>query len=116
MENAENYKRWYDKDPSVSLAVSFLRNANHESQILVADFLMEQFQILQITPAKSQFKIVNLFKRRWYDFDRKLQDALECLRIAPSEIQKKLAVDVINYLYKLDNQVSKDAANCQQKI
>jgi len=116
MEKAENNKRWYDKDPSVSLAVSFLRNSNHENQIMVSEFLMEQFRILGITPVHTTFKIINLFQRRWYDFDRTLQDALESLRIAPPDIQKKLAVDIINYLYKLeDKQISKDASNYQQK-
>ena len=35
------HKRWYDVDPTVSLAVSLLRNANEQVQLECADFIIE---------------------------------------------------------------------------
>ena len=39
-------KRWYDIDPTVSLAVSLMRNANIMSQYKCADFIVKKSVII----------------------------------------------------------------------
>ena len=36
------YKRWYDIDPTVSLAVSLMRNANIMTQYKCADLIVQK--------------------------------------------------------------------------
>ena len=36
------YKRWYDVDPTVSLAVSLMRNANIMTQYKCADLIVQK--------------------------------------------------------------------------
>ncbi len=56
------YKRWYDKDPAVSLAVSLMRNASIENQYKYADFIIEQAKncgvVLDSNPLAGAFNYV----------------------------------------------------------
>jgi hypothetical protein len=95
-------KRWYDLDPTISLAVSIIRNANEANQALIANFIIEQASQNGIIYKKEAASFFDFIKKRWYDSNDKLYEALECIRNAPIVLQKKLAVDAINYLCSLD--------------
>ncbi len=98
------YKRWYDVDPTVSLAVSLMRNSNIITQYKCADLIV----------AKSKENGVDLSEniltdaftyvlRRWYDTDQKIAEAFEYLKSLPLEIQKEVALDIINLLQAEEN-------------
>jgi hypothetical protein len=97
------YKRWYDVDPTISLAVSLMRNAN----------IMTQYKCADLIVAKSKENGVDLSEniladafayvlRRWYDTDQKIAEAFEYLKSLPADVQKEVALEVINLLQEED--------------
>lgn len=93
------HKRWYDIDPTVSLAVSLMRNANEQTQLKCADFIIdyakEKNVMLKSNTLNDAF---NYILRRWYDKDKKVSEAFEYFEVSPSEIQKEISLEVINFL------------------
>jgi hypothetical protein len=96
-----NYKRWYDSDPTISLAVSVIRNAHENDQEVLANFIIESAKKNGIIFIKETDSVLSFLQNRWYDSNDKLHEALECIRIAPKDLQINLAVDAINYLCTL---------------
>lgn len=93
------HKRWYDIDPTVSLAVSLLRNAAEETQAKCADFIIEKAKDSGVMlPGSSLNSAFHYILRRWYDKDKKVSEAFEYLQHAPSEVQKEISLEVINFL------------------
>jgi hypothetical protein len=100
--------RWYDKDPTVSLAISLLRNSSEKNQIQAANFLLEQFSEHGISVESAKNKSFLLFNRRWYDLNKELHESIETYRKLSPEIQKLLAVQLINYLCSLEESKNMD--------
>jgi hypothetical protein len=98
-----NNKRWYDQDPTVSLAVSILRNASIQNQKLTAEFIIKKGEAYNISEVRSKSPNPGIFSRRWYDIEESVYKALEFLRVADPDVQKALAIATINYLCELDN-------------
>lgn len=93
------YKRWYDVDPTISLAVSLMRNANIITQYKCADYIVEKSKENGVD--LSDNILADAFSyvlRRWYDTDQKIAEAFEYLKLLPIDIQKTLALDIINLL------------------
>lgn len=92
-------KRWYDIDPTVSLAVSLVRNANIVSQYKCADLIIQKSKDNGIDLSENILTdAFNYVLRRWYDTDQKIAEAFEYLKLMPSELQKETALDIINLL------------------
>lgn len=94
-------KRWYDVDPTVSLAVSLMRNANILTQYKCADLIVEKSKNNGLE--LSENLIVDAFNyvlRRWYDTDQKIAEAFEYLKLMPETLQKETALDIISLLQK----------------
>ena len=98
-----NNKRWYDQDPTVSLAVSILRNASMQNQLLTAEYIIQKGLEYDFPIEKVKSQKIDLLPRRWYDFEENVYYALECMRLSSIDVQKTLAIEIINYLCKLDN-------------
>jgi len=98
----KNSNRWYDTDATVSLAVSILRNMDMSKQIMAAKKIVEIAKSYDVE-AKDVSSYVRTFRRRWYDVDDNLCLAMEHLKAASPEIQKKIAVEAINYLCELES-------------
>ncbi len=96
----QSSNRWYDKDPTVSLAVSILRSASPDKQKIASQKIIKEAQSMDITMNSSYESIM---KRRWYDSYEDLFYAIEYLRSASSATQKKLAVIIINILCELED-------------
>lgn len=93
------HKRWYDIDPTVSLAVSLMRNANEETQIKCAEHIVECAKNNNVVlKSKSLNEAFNYILRRWYDKDETVSEAFEYLEIASPEIQREISLEVINLL------------------
>lgn len=93
------YKRWYDVDPTVSLAVSLMRNANLLVQYKCADLIVKSSKEHGID--LSENILTDAFSyvlRRWYDTDQKIAEAFEYLKLLPIEVQKEVALNIINLL------------------
>ena len=93
------YKRWYDVDPTVSLAVSLMRNANILSQYKCADLIIKTSKDNGIDLSENILTDAFTYVlRRWYDTDQKIAESFEYLKLLPIEIQKSVALDIINLL------------------
>lgn len=93
------HKRWYDVDPTVSLAVSLMRNASEQSQLRCADFIIEYATQRNIQlKSNSLNSAFNYILRRWYDKDKKTAEAFEYFEVSPQEMQKEIAIEVISLL------------------
>ena len=93
------YKRWYDIDPTVSLAVSLMRNANVIAQYKCADLIVKKSKDNGIDLSENILTDAFTYVlRRWYDTDQKIAEAFEYLKILPEEIQKDVALEIINLL------------------
>ena len=92
-------KRWYDIDPTVSLAVSLVRNANIISQYKCADLIVNKSKDNGIDLSDNILTdAFNYVLRRWYDTDQKIAEAFEYLKLMPAELQKETALEIINLL------------------
>ncbi len=93
------YKRWYDIDPTVSLAVSLMRNANIMTQYKCADLIVKKSKDNGIDLADNILTDAFTYVlRRWYDTDQKIAESFEYLKSLPDELQKEVALDLINLL------------------
>lgn len=102
MINTNQNLRWYDKDPTVSLSVSILRNTNEFNQLQIAEILIEKGKKLnlKLNPFNP------LFNRRWYDHNEKLSEAFEYFKMFPEEEQKLIAIEIIQELFNMDSYCS----------
>ena len=92
-------KRWYDIDPTVSLAVSLMRNANVITQYKCADLIIEKSKANGIDLSENILTdAFNYVLRRWYDTNQKIAEAFEYLKLMPDNLQKEIAVEIINLL------------------
>lgn len=93
------YKRWYDIDPTVSLAVSLMRNANIMTQYKCADLIVQKSKDNGIDLSENILTDAFTYVlRRWYDTDQKIAESFEYLKSLPGDIQKEVALDLINLL------------------
>lgn len=93
------HKRWYDIDPTVSLSVSLLRNANEQAQLKCADFIIEYATQRDVKLKSNTLNdAFNFILRRWYDKDKKVSEAFEYFEVSPLEIQKEISLEVISIL------------------
>ena len=93
------YKRWYDVDPTVSLAVSLMRNANIMTQYKCADLIVKKSKDSRVNLADNILAdAFSYVLRRWYDTDQKIAESFEYLKSLPEELQKEVALDLINLL------------------
>lgn len=93
------HKRWYDIDPTVSLAVSLLRNSNEEVQLKCSEFIIEYATQRNVQLKSSSLNdAFNYILKRWYDKDKKIAEAFEYFEAASINIQKEIALEVISLL------------------
>ena len=94
-------KRWYDVDPTVSLAVSLMRNANIMTQYKCADLIVKKSKDSGVDLTENILTdAFNYVLRRWYDTDQKIAESFEYLKLMPEELQKEVALEIINLLQK----------------
>ena len=93
------YKRLYDIDPTVSLAVSLMRNANVVTQYKCADLIVDKSKTNGIDLSENLLTDAFTYVlRRWYDTDQKIAEAFEYLKSLPYDVQKEAALEIINLL------------------
>ena len=93
-----NNQRWYDKEPTLSLAISLLQNSNLEIQHKCADIAIEIAMKNGVTLNNDIKSAVIYLMRRWYDKDEILSQALEYIKNSDENLRKKIAVAMIEFL------------------
>jgi hypothetical protein len=92
-------KRWYDIDPTVSLAVSLMRNANIMVQYKCADLIVNKSKVNGLDLSENIISdAFNYVLRRWYDTDQKIAESFEYLKLMPEVLQKETALELIALL------------------
>ena len=94
-------KRWYDIDPTISLAISLMRNSNIITQYKCADLIVKRSKEEGIDLSENiLIDAYNYVLRRWYDTDQKIAEAFEYLKLMPFELQKEISLEIIALLQK----------------
>ena len=90
------FKRWYDVDVTMSRAVSLWEGAEENLQTVCADYVIDKLKDMDFEMSlDEQYKCI---MRRWYDKNIRVSHAMEYLKHAPEEIQRQLALDIIEYI------------------
>ena len=97
---AERKQRWYDVDPVLSRAISVWENAAENVQIVCAEYVLDKLK--NITFQMSLDEQYEYILRRWYDKNVKVSHAMEYIKHAPDEIRHELALDIIEYIDKIE--------------
>lgn len=93
------HKRWYDVDPTVSLAVSLIRNSDEETQLKCAEFIIDYAKQRGVKLKGNALNdAFNYILRRWYDKNSLIAKAFDYFESAPLDLKKELALEVINLL------------------
>lgn len=99
--------RWYDKDPTTSMAVSLLQNASRSHQEMAARYmfqLMESRQLLHNAELRTQQDRIRFifpsFRRS--RFEMHARHLVELLKHLNHEDQQEMSIQLINYIYILD--------------
>ena len=77
-----------------------MRNADIDKQILASQKIIEIAKAHDLL-IKDVSPYVRTFRRRWYDIDEDVCMAMEYMKTASLEIQKKTAIEVINFLCEM---------------
>lgn len=100
-------QRWYDKDPTLSMAISLLHNATPSHQEMAARYMfkvMDAMNLLDIEALRTKEDRIRFmfpsFRRS--QFEIHARHLVELLKHLPYESQQTLAVQLINYIYILD--------------
>lgn len=103
-EYSNKHRRWYDKDPVLSQAVSTLEHSDDETQIRIALNLIKIIIEHNIEDEKFEAveDIINAVgsglddnrKGRWYDIDTTLRTAMNMLQNCPAATQQIIAKEM----------------------
>ena len=103
-EYTNQQRRWYDKDPVLSQAVSKLEHTDNETQIRIALNLIKIIIEHNIEDEKFEAveDIINAVgsglddnrKGRWYDIDTTLRTAMNMLQNCPQATQHIIAKEM----------------------
>ena len=98
MEN----KRWYDQEPTLSLAVSLIKNSSVDVQLKCAEFIVKQAQDFGVVFNGNLLGAFNYVLHRWYDTSEPLAEAFGYLKEADEETRKQIAIEIIGYLKQFE--------------
>ena len=98
MEN----KRWYDKEPTLSLAISLIKNSKEDVQIRCAEFIKSKAQDFGVVLNSNLFGAFNYVLHRWYDNNEQISEAFMYLKEADDETRKQIAIEIIAFLEKAE--------------
>ena len=92
------FRRWYDKEPTVSLAISLLKNAVQEDRERCAKYIITLCEESGATINYEGIKKLEYELKRWYDKERSIFDALEAYKLTSEESKKNIALKIIDFL------------------
>ena len=98
-------KRWYDLDPTVSLAVKMLENSAKNIQLHCANFIIEEAKSRGANLSFENKESFNYLWKRWQDSDEKMFEAMEYFKIIDFETKKQLSLEVIDYIRNYKNKL-----------
>ncbi len=97
-----NNKRWYDQEPTISLAVSLIQNSKQDTQLECAKLIKEKAQDYGVVLQSNLFGAFNYVLHRWYDINEELSEAFGYLKEADEDTRKQIAIEIIAFLEKAE--------------
>ena len=91
-------QRWYDKEPTLSLAISLLQNAKESERHSCADMVIEMAMKNGVVLPNDIKNAIEYMVRRWYDKDEILSQALEYIKNSNEKLRKEIALSIIEFL------------------
>ena len=104
MENMEQSRRWYDKDPILSKAMKILETTDDQFQLKIA-FNLIKIIIEHNIEADSYRSVEDILcsveegrcergNERWYDLNETIRTAVQMLENCPEEMQSSVAKNI----------------------
>ncbi len=123
----EYFKRWYDKDPVLSMSMRTLSTSDEPDQIAVALNLIKVIIEHNIQDHKYENveDIMNAVEdgriqrgqRRWYDIDSTVRTAIQMLEKCSPETKQKVALDMAQLVIeKIIQDVDDDESEELQEV
>ena len=100
MDNKQ--KRWYDSDPVLSRAVALWESAEEEWQTVCAEYVLDRLKDMDFQMSLDEQ--YDYILRRWYDKNVKVSHAMEYIKRAPVEVRHELALDIVEYIEKINSE------------
>ncbi len=95
-------QRWYDVNPVLSRAVEMWENADEELQTICAEYVLDKLKDIDFKMSLDEQ--YDYILRRWYDKNVKVSHAMEYIKRAPEELRHQLALDIIEYIEKVQSE------------
>ncbi len=102
-EEANQGKRWYDKDPILKEALELLRLSTDEQKEQAKDYMLKLQEDVAQDVIERIYEIVTQYQgkgNRWYDNDPVMIKAIEMLRQADPKTQRVAALKLLLALEK----------------
>lgn len=93
--------RWYDNDPTLSLAISLLQNSELEVRHRCADLAIEIAMKNKIVIKNNVKSAIGYLFRRWYDKDEIVAESMEYINAADEKLRKEIALSMIEFLQNI---------------
>ncbi len=105
-------KRWYDQEPTTSMAVSLLQNASIEAQLQTTDYILtflKDENILEESRIQATLNTTSLLPFLRQDpLQQSTWRLLEIMKALPKELQLEVALNMIQFIYTLDSGVASE--------
>jgi len=91
-------RRWYDKDPILKEALELLQLSCDETKNSAAEFMLQLQEQVAGDVIEHVYELMSKYEgkgSRWYDKDPVVMKAIELLRVAPKNIQRKAALKLL---------------------
>ena len=99
------FRRWYDNDPILKEALELLRLQTDDTKSAAAQYIISLQEQVASDVIERIYEIVQQFSgkgNRWYDQDPVMLKAVELLRLAPPETQRKAALKLLTAIENND--------------
>jgi len=103
-ENNQQFRRWYDKDPVLSSAMTTLESSDDETQIKIALNLIKiiiehniensEFEAVEDIISAVEAGIEEERSTRWYDIDTTVKTAISMLQNCPEATQHVISKEI----------------------
>lgn len=100
-------QRWYDRDPTLSMAISLLQNASHAHQEAASRYMFKVMDGLgllnsaEVSTKEDRIRFIfPAFRRQ--KFEVHARHLVELMKHLSYDAQQAMAVQLINYIYLLD--------------
>ena len=101
----QEFRRWYDNDPILKEALELLRLQTDDTKSAAAQYIISLQEQVASDVIERIYEIVQQFSgkgNRWYDSDPIMLKAVELLRLAPPETQRKAALKLLTAIENND--------------